>query len=844
MVVGLRTMRRSTRRSARWLAGVLLAAAIGCGGGSRAVMAPSGSGERREVLLARVVAEPGDVKAWRELAAEEDRAGRAAAAIDALEQVILRRGPLGDELSLADRRRLGRLLYERGTLRLGRGAASALGDLRRAKQYEWPVKAEELLAAEVAQAVALLKHSEARQRQAGMAKLAELAERPEAFSLGNGAKAQASVGQRAELGRWLWQRGAKRAGYELLATRAERAGTERAGTERVGTRLSDEERDLYLEARAWWAPSWRGDAGLPPAERMTGPRRCALVSPDEAARWNCDVLSVKSATFRSTPEEQDALRALPARPERDAAKASAWVALVVRGYLEGDGWGSKFNDEPHRLARRLDDLHAELARRVDVAWVTAPERREQLAPFARPTLLRLAGELDAAQAALSALVSVKAATGPTATPSKAFGALPSVERLVVAYELILATATAIPPSERSTNPAGAAATASPASPASPGATERPAVAANRAAVDRAIALLPLPEGRGDPPAVMRLRSSVDFDPSPQSPQSPQLAKDRVSRAADEAAAEAALHQLGNQWEPAKKARLVALAGAARRDVAVAHRKAAEHVALSPDAALAWGELGALYLLLDDPAAARAAWQRAVDASDEPAFVHGLALATAAARDPDAALLFLVKAAAASGDPSPWLVEGAEALVAAGSALHALQAAKSAIELATPDTARRALSVAYRASTALGRQDDAAQLVRLGATVPSTISAAMEASGATSTGAGSAQDGSSGNRTDEAAVLEARRRAALADLSSAALVLRWGAVDPSAEATYALWRTTKWNRSNVAVYERLLARLDADDPRRAVVIDSLVALCIDPDRSVVAASVAALRRARD
>lgn len=818
----------------RWLAAALLAAALGCGGGARAVTAPSGSGERREALLARVVAEPGDVTAWRALAAEEDRAGRSAAALDALEQVLLRRGPLGDDLSLADRRRLGRLLYERGALRLARGAASALDDLRRSARYEWPVKAEELRGAEIAQAVALLKHSEARQRAAGMAKLAELAERPEASSTWRGARAQATVEQRAELGRWLWRRGAKRAGYELMAPQAER----------TGGRLSDEERDLYLEARAWWAPSWRGDAGLPTAERVTGPRRCALVAPGEAAPWKCDVLSVKSATFRSTPEEQDALRGVPAPPERDAAKASAWVAMVVRGYLEGDGWGSKVTDPQRQLARRLDDLPAELARRVDLAWVTAPERREQLAPFARPTLLRLAGDFEAAHKALAAL------TSPSAGQRKPLAALSSVERLVVAYEEILATAAVIPASASaprastsstsaspaSASPASASAAASPrsATPASASPTNVPPplvlppppppmsaeVEANRAAVGRVIDRLPLPEGRGDPPAVMRLRTSLDVEPSPQ------LTRGSASRSADDAAAQAALVQLGNDWVPDKQARLVAIARAARRDVAVAHRKAAEHVALSPDAALAWGELGALYLLLDDPASARAAWQRAVDASDEPELVHGLALATAAAKDPDAALLFLVKAAAASGDPSPVLIDGAEALLAAGSALHALQAAKSAIELATPDTARRALAVAYRASSALGRHDDAAQLVRLGATVPPELAVA-----------------SSGKRTEEA-TLEELRRAALADLSSAARVLRWAAADPSPEATYALWRTAQWNRSNVAVYDRLLHRLDADDPRRSVVIDVLVGLSHDPDRAIVAAAVAALRQARD
>src|SRR5439155_17018970 len=82
---------------------------------------------------------------------------------------------------------------------------------------------------------------------------------------------------------------------------------------------------------------------------------------------------------------------------------------------------------------------------------------------------------------------------------------------------------------------------------------------------------------------------------------------------------------------------VALAFA--RDPAVADRHALDLVAASIDDAAAHAALGALFDALGDPARARTHWHAAVDASAEPAFVRGLAEATARAGDGAAALVF-------------------------------------------------------------------------------------------------------------------------------------------------------------------------------------------------------------
>ncbi|MGE3455411.1 MAG: hypothetical protein AB7O24_09900, partial [Kofleriaceae bacterium] len=148
--------------------------------------------------------------------------------------------------------------------------------------------------------------------------------------------------------------------------------------------------------------------------------------------------------------------------------------------------------------------------------------------------------------------------------------------------------------------------------------------------------------------------------------------------------------------------VAAIASGWRRDGAIADRHARELVARSADGALGNAIVGAAFEALGDPARARQAWSAAVEASPEPAFQRAYAQAVARAGDPDAALIHATTAAAASGDPAVVWIAVARDLERVGSHVHALEAARSAIDLASGETITDALDVAIEASRALGR----------------------------------------------------------------------------------------------------------------------------------------------
>jgi hypothetical protein len=274
-----------------------------------------------------------------------------------------------------------------------------------------------------------------------------------------------------------------------------------------------------------------------------------------------------------------------------------------------------------------------------------------------------------------------------------------------------------------------------------------------------------------------------------------------------AAAAAAYARARVPWGPAAPA-LEALVDAYARDPAIADRLAQGAIAAAPDAAPAHAALGALFDALADPARARAAWQAAVDASPEPAFVRGLAEAAARAGDPDAALLHATTAAAASGDPAIVWIAVARALHGVGSHVHALEAARYAIELAGDAALAPALDVAIDGSRALGRTAQAESLAaRRAAVAPPPLSSPT------------ARDG---DLTDASAALAAYR------------------VQPSAAGVAWLFAASRWSLRDVAARAALRAALAVDDPRRRVVEVELAALAADPDPDVGRAAVAALR----
>jgi hypothetical protein len=681
--------------------------------------------QERLQLRQRIVQSAADVAAHRALASLEDRSGRPAAALAALEDAARQQGGIGSDFDDQDRLRFGRLLWHRGLHRLRRGAASANLDLSRALALGWPVPVTDLRDGKVAQALTELRSSDLQRRRRGLATLATLAMQPDGQPQWRGAVSAASPAQQAALGQWLWQRGARRAGYHLLASW--RARTPVA----AGDLGPDPMHDLYLEALSWWSPSWRDDAPAPAAQYRFGPRRCSVTSPAQASAWRCDAASLVSDGWTSTIAELDVIRTVFS-PTQQAEQAAAWTVIIVRAFLEGE----------------VSDYGAELARRIDIAAVTSPGRLSDLPTYVRPTLLRLAGS-DATAALTAAL-----AAAPRSP----------AHRLLLGFEAALAG------------------------------KDRDRILRQLAMTDDAGAIA------DDARSVRRVLAGADVI-------APGLPSDVD---ADRAAAAAALTWFGADL--AAELRLRDIAAGYRRDVAVARRKASDFIAVSPDAALAWAQLASLYLLIDDPGSSRLAWQQAIELSPEPMFQHGLALALAASGDGDAALLALVQAAANSGDPSAILLDGAQALLAAGSALHSLEIAKQAIELASPVTWRPALDVAYQAAVSLQRPELIAALRSMGG-IGSDLPIHTEPAG-----------------------MEMADR----DPSNAALAIAAAALQSPAQASLRLEIAARWNPMSVAVRAALLRSIDEGDARRRRCLAELMQLARSADRVVAAAAVKTLR----
>jgi hypothetical protein len=251
--------------------------------------------------------------------------------------------------------------------------------------------------------------------------------------------------------------------------------------------------------------------------------------------------------------------------------------------------------------------------------------------------------------------------------------------------------------------------------------------------------------------------------------------------------------------------LAAIAAAFSRDPGIAERLGRDLVAASVDAAVAHAALGAMFDALADPGRARVEWQAAVDASPEVRCVLGLAAAQARAGDADAALITTTTAAAASGDPAAaWNVVAA-ALVGR-KPQQALDAARSAIELAGPDTLAQALEIAIAASQALGRTEQVASLrARLSRVVP--LPREVDAS------------------TDPT------------DPSGALVELRNGASAPTLERA---WIASRWNPRDVALRVALHDSLPANDPRRATIDGELAVLAGDADQDRGLAASVVLR----
>ncbi len=232
-----------------------------------ALIARRGPIEARRDLAIRVLDNPRDVAARLALAALAEQVGRPSEAIEQLEAVQRLGGPIGTRWHDSDRARLGRLLLARGRARLARDAATADADLQRARTLGAEPMADELARADLAIALADLRHVDARVRARGRTRIGRRASTTTASSEASawlGARGGAPPLERGRFGAWLWTIGARREAYEQLVVWHDATSPPR----------DEALQAAYLRAVVWWSPVWLGEVPPPPPEDLVGPERC------------------------------------------------------------------------------------------------------------------------------------------------------------------------------------------------------------------------------------------------------------------------------------------------------------------------------------------------------------------------------------------------------------------------------------------------------------------------------------------------------------------------------------------------------------------------------------------
>ncbi len=755
--------------------------ASGCVGAPKrldvsALVRAHGEAGARGELEVRILDDPRDIQARLALAKLADEANRPAQALEQLEAVLRLGGPLGTRWHDDDRARFARLLAARGIERLRRESATALADLERARRFGATVDDITLARARSYVAIGQLRHVDTRTREAGRRVIAELRAMPFADPSWVGALDSATPRDRGLFGVWLWGQGAKRAAFEALSAWRARSAERDAATSALHA--------AYLRALAWWTPL---EGALPPTAEMVGPARCRFVACSAA-----DVLDEKDSVRRA--EGMAAIRVGPLAPTTNGRDAAAWAWLTLSEAMidGGGGWGrrpasdtkldggdrrapsdtkldggdrrapsdTKLDGGDRRASseteRDGDERRALSDAVFDGGWGRRLAQRVTLEALDRQAVPAFARPV------LARLASAQAA----GVPDGALGELAPWQRMVVA-------------------------------------AERALDGASRAQIEAALGdAAAQPEGQ-------RILAIV-------APGVPAFAGD-ARDAAIENYLEAREHALpGARALALPEARRIAIAY--RRDPAVAERLARDVVARAPDAAAAYAALGALWSVLDDPQRARIAWQAAVDASPEPAFVRGLADACARASDPDAALIHGTAAAAALGDPAPVWTALSRVLEANGHHHHALEAARSAIDLAGREALAAALDAGAAASRSLGRTGQADVLAARRARLAPPIEVVPEVGPVDAEAALRAV----GDPTDALAALAAYRRR-----STVTAIAR-------------MWIASRWNPHDVAIRAALLEAIALDDPRRALLVGELVQLAASPDDERGRAAIRALR----
>lgn len=257
-----------------------------------------------------------------------------------------------------------------------------------------------------------------------------------------------------------------------------------------------------------------------------------------------------------------------------------------------------------------------------------------------------------------------------------------------------------------------------------------------------------------------------------------------------------------------------LLAAYRSSPGAAERVAGDFVASSADGAFAHAQLGAFYDALGDTARARIEWSAAVDGSHEPAFYLGLAIAVARAGDPDAALIHGTMAAAASGDPASAWITIANALTEARAFPQALEASRSALDLAGRERLADALAVAAAASTGMGRTSQAAALTTRRERLPALPSNPIHVDAIAT----------------PAVPVSLEERDAALDAH---------AQRPTVATTAQLWVISRTHPRDLEVRRVLMTATSGDDPRRAVIVAEIIGLAGDRDLQVGRAAIVTL-----
>jgi hypothetical protein len=154
------------------------------------------------------------------------------------------------------------------------------------------------------------------------------------------------------------------------------------------------------------------------------------------------------------------------------------------------------------------------------------------------------------------------------------------------------------------------------------------------------------------------------------------------------------------------------------------------------------------------------------------------------------------------------------LAGVGSGHHALEAARSAIDLAGREALPAALDAGIAASRALGRTGQADVLAARRARLAPPVAAPPEV--------GAVDAPTIDDPTDASAAIAAYQRRA------------------TVTAIARMWIASRWNPGNVAIRAALLDAIALDDPRRALLTRELVALAGSSDADRGHAAIRALR----